>query len=433
MMHARGHEERPTRLICRAPSLCALQLAATLALGSSAHAQCAALDGASPVEPSIAAAYERGRAAFAQSEWQAAQAEFERVFEQLGCAQARRRAEVAYALGQCARYREDFASAFYYYLLAAKAFADERDPDAAAWREEAQSHARVVSERLMLISLELAPLQTGEASSGDAPPLVICDVVVDGTPLARVDPATARSSFDADQAGSTRDREALLQSLERGWLGGVHAPRPDTAQPTRSGSCRWQGVSPERIELVAKRGQHEIEIDRRMGEERRPARIVVAAESPPAVRVRLADTLAHVKLEPAQRGRGIRAIDVKAALRADAGGREYDLRWENVVDVAPGSYSAEVAVSDFEARLKMALGGKLVSADRLSVLPGEERVLQVEAKPRGTSLFESPWLWTGVGAAVAGAIISGVLISNSNRERAPVNGGSLDWVIKIPK
>ena len=64
--------------------------------------------------------------------------------------------------------------------------------------------------------------------------------------------------------------------------------------------------------------------------------------------------------------------------------------------------------------------------------PGEQRTLQAPLPLERTSLTERWWFWTGVGVAIAGAILITYAVTRPDPERPALSGGGLGWTVEVP-
>lgn len=101
------------------------------------------------------------------------------------------------------------------------------------------------------------------------------------------------------------------------------------------------------------------------------------------------------------------AVDVEppnAVIRL-AGGVEPDTGTPNVFTLAPGRYVVTASAEGYEP-------GELEA----QVTGGSSSHVTLQLSKR-SSIIESPWLWIGVGAVVAGGVTAGVLLGTQKSER----------------
>jgi PEGA domain len=67
-----------------------------------------------------------------------------------------------------------------------------------------------------------------------------------------------------------------------------------------------------------------------------------------------------------------------------------------------------------------------------TVQAGERSQLQAELRPEGTSILKRWWFWTAVAAVVAGAAVVTWLIARPAPEKPPLDGGGLQWTVRVP-
>ncbi len=64
--------------------------------------------------------------------------------------------------------------------------------------------------------------------------------------------------------------------------------------------------------------------------------------------------------------------------------------------------------------------------------PGEQRTLQAPLPLEQTPLTQRWWFWTGVGVAIAGAVLITYAITRPDPERPALSGGGLGWTVEVP-